>query len=88
MMRDLMHRRFNSLLCPITLEPFEDPVVAADGRIYERRAIEDWLYREGNNNSPLTNQPLPHKMLMPCDAMRHCVAEVVEFVESMRRQFL
>lgn len=37
---------------------------------------QDWLYREGNNNSPLTNQPLPHKMLMPCDAMRHCVEEV------------
>lgn len=42
----------------------------------ERAAIEDWIYREGNNTSPLTNQPLAHKMLMPCDAMRHCVAEV------------
>lgn len=42
----------------------------------ERRAIEGWLYREGNNTSPLTGMPLQHKMLMPCDAMRHCVAEV------------
>lgn len=125
---------FSAECSPITLEPFEDPVVAADGRIYgehlgagclvlrarghslalpsrqgrrviywlfrngyrpccvqpiqpvwlypslptlaERRAIEDWLYREGNNTSPLTGMPLQHKMLMPCDAMRHCVAEV------------
>ncbi|PRW51129.1 vacuolar sorting 23A [Chlorella sorokiniana] len=83
-----LQKQQQHLLCPITLEPFEDPVVAADGRIYERSAIEDWLYREGNNTSPLTNQPLAHKMLMPCDAMRQCVAEVVEFVESVRRQFL
>jgi hypothetical protein len=28
------------LLCPITQEPMRDPVLAADGTTYERRAIE------------------------------------------------
>jgi hypothetical protein len=44
-LRAVLQRRFSSLLCPITLEPFQEPVVAADGNIYERRAIEEWLYR-------------------------------------------
>jgi pantothenate kinase len=30
----------SDLLCPITQEPMRDPVVAADGRTYERTAIE------------------------------------------------
>lgn len=34
----------------------------------------------------LTGEPLPHKLLMPCGAMRRCMAQVVEFVESLRRQ--
>lgn len=41
----VLQRRFSSLLCPITLEPFQEPVVAADGNTYERRAMEEWLYR-------------------------------------------
>ena len=44
----VLQRRFNSpITCPITLEPFSDPVVAADGNIYEKQAIEEWLYRWG-----------------------------------------
>ena len=31
------------LLCPLTLEIFEDPVVAVDGHTYERVAIEKWF---------------------------------------------
>ncbi|KAI7835596.1 hypothetical protein COHA_010517 [Chlorella ohadii] len=70
------------MLCPITLEPFEDPVVAADGRIYERAAIEQWLYRDGRDTSPMTNEPLPHKLLLPCPTVRRCMEEVADFVDS------
>ena len=45
--RGLLQRRFHSLLCPLTLAPFDDPVIAADGNVYERQAIESWLYRWG-----------------------------------------
>ena len=31
------------LLCPLTLDLFEDPVVAVDGHTYERAAIEKWF---------------------------------------------
>lgn len=44
-MQALLHARCHSLLCPITLEPFRDPVEAADGQLYERAAIESWLRR-------------------------------------------
>ena len=33
------------LLCPITQEIMTEPVVAADGHTYEKKAIEAWLYK-------------------------------------------
>jgi DNA-binding beta-propeller fold protein YncE len=41
----------------------EDPVVAADGHTYNRFDIENWLKQ--HNTSPLTNEPLEHKILIP-----------------------
>ena len=46
----------------------DDPVVAADGHTYNRFDIENWLKQ--HNTSPLTNEPLEHKMLIPNIAMR------------------
>ena len=51
------------LCCPITQEVLCQPVVAADGNTYERLAIEAWLQR--SDTSPLTNEPLSHKGLVP-----------------------
>ena len=48
-------------LCPITLQPFCDPVVALDGHTYERLAIATWLQTHGN--SPLTNECLNHNLI-------------------------
>ena len=45
--------------CPITGEPMRNPVVAADGHTYERKAIKRWL-RE-SNRSPMTGATMPHK---------------------------
>jgi len=41
------------LICPITHELMQDPVLAADGRIYERASIEAWFARR-NITSPVT----------------------------------
>jgi ankyrin repeat protein len=49
-------------LCPITKQIMLDPVFAADGRTYEREAIETWL--EKNNTSPITNAVLENKKLI------------------------
>ncbi len=43
----------NEFLCPITQELMRDPVCAADGYTYERRAIEEWLTKK--QTSPIMN---------------------------------
>ena len=48
-----MISRDDELLCPITLEIFRDPVVASDGHTYERKAIEEWIQKNGT--SPITS---------------------------------
>jgi hypothetical protein len=50
--------------CPITFAPFEDPVIASDGQIYERSAIEQVL-KGPHPLSPLTREPLDPKVLIP-----------------------
>ncbi|KAK9866954.1 hypothetical protein WJX84_006924 [Apatococcus fuscideae] len=62
------HQPPSALLCPITQEVFEDPVVAADGFTFEREAIEAWLKQ--HNTSPMTNMQLPHTSLIPNHALR------------------
>lgn len=49
--------------CPITSEVMEDPVIVADGRSYERAAIQKWL--ETSNKSPMTGATLEHKAMIP-----------------------
>ena len=52
---------FAELVCPITLSlPFE-PVIADDGKVYERSAIEEWLKQQGR--SPSTNLPMGSRLL-------------------------
>ena len=47
----------NALICPITHDPIETPVVlTCDGYIYEKFAIEKWLIK--NNTSPMTNKTI------------------------------
>ena len=58
----------DSLLCPITLELFRDPVVAEDGHTYEREAIVEWIKKNGR--SPLTDQSLSLERLYPNHAMK------------------
>ncbi len=40
-----------------------DPVIAADGRTYERTAMEDWL--QHHHTSPVTGDLLLHTRLVP-----------------------
>lgn len=49
-------------------ELLHDPVVAADGHTYERQHIAEWLMK--SNTSPMTNETMDHKHLIPNLALR------------------
>lgn len=49
--------------CPITHQIFADPVLASDGVIYEREAIER-VFSKNNPNSPYTAEPFENKNLV------------------------
>ena len=63
------------LLCPITQELPIDPVIAEDGRVYDRSAIEQWLAT--NEKSPHTNEPMG-KRLIPALQVKNVIAKMVE----------
>jgi hypothetical protein len=67
----------NSLLCPITQELFIDPVLAEDGHTYERNAITRW-FGTSNTRSPVTNEELEGKKLLP----NHVIKKIVHHHRS------
>lgn len=62
-----------SLICPITLQTFNDPVRAGDGHVYERAAIERWISERGI--SPLTRQPLEVTDLRPDEHLKRLATQ-------------
>ena len=61
------------LLCPITLALMRDPVIAADGHTYEHYAIAKVIAGTPSNRlprSPMTNEIMDHKILIPALAIR------------------
>jgi len=54
----------DELVCPITMELPIDPVMAEDGRIYERAAIQEFfnVSRTGRFRSPMTNAEIGSKL--------------------------
>lgn len=63
-------------VCPITRELLHDPVMAADGFTYERRAIEQHLLKIGHR-SPKTNLQLTNKTLVPNVNLRIYIRETI-----------
>lgn len=60
--------------CSITMEIMQDPVIAADGFSYERKAMEAWLTR--CDRSPKTNEVLRHKILIPNHSLRSVIQDL------------
>lgn len=75
----LSHATLSQLRCPLSKQPIEQPVVAADGHTYERSAIEAWvssqLAARQQPCSPITGQPLAHTQLCPNHFMRSVLAD-------------
>lgn len=61
------------LICPITLQLFNNPVKANDGYIYEKDAITKWISLHGT--SPFTRQTLQINDLVPDDNLKKLANE-------------
>lgn len=57
-----------TMICPLTRQQFDDPVIAGDGYSYERAALERWLAEQGT--SPVTGDPLTAALVRPNHAVR------------------
>ncbi|UJR18675.1 hypothetical protein I4U23_005582 [Adineta vaga] len=66
------------------MELFRDPVIANDGRVYERSAITQWINEHGT--SPFTRQPLQLNELLPDDHLRQLAARRRNSVVSYNAQ--
>jgi hypothetical protein len=62
-------------ICPLTLDIMYDPVLDHEGNTFERRAIMEWLRRK--RTSPVSRQPLNDKMLIPNNALRETIHELM-----------
>ena len=72
-------------VCPIDQSPVYDAVLATDGCIYERRAIEEWFDCASSKNpdtrrfrSPSTGAPLLSTALVNAPAIRNAIQRLVE----------
>jgi hypothetical protein len=59
--KSAVNEAMNEFLCPITFSLPVDPVIAEDGKVYERSAIEEWLKQQ--LKSPVTNLAMGTKLL-------------------------
>ena len=67
-------------LCPITQELPIEPVLAEDGRCYERDAITKWLSMDqsgAGTRSPVTNEPMGKK-LMPATQVKNMLTHLTQ----------
>ena len=64
----------DGFLCPITHSIMSDPVLASDGRTYEREAITEWL--EKHSTSPVTREELTSTGLTPNYALRDVIVQL------------
>jgi hypothetical protein len=72
----LNHQVQSSIRCPLTLDPFVDPVIASDGHTYERSAIMQLFKLERSLRvSPLTREPFANFNLIPNYNMRSLVRD-------------
>lgn len=70
--------------CPISQEIMVDPVMTPYGHCYDRRNIEEWLYRE--EVDPLTRGPLTREQLKPCLPLKHALEKFAKINRRLAEQ--
>ena len=51
----------------------KEPVIAADGRTYEKQALSAWLQK--HNTSPVTGEALEHVLLVPNNVIKSLIQQ-------------
>merc|ERR1719436_1758591 len=59
---------YGAFICPLTMRLFCEPVVAADGHTYEKRAVEEFL--RTNSRSPVTGNLLRFQHVYPNNVLK------------------
>ena len=72
-------------LCPITHDLLKDPVLAADGQTYEKKAIIEW-FSKGHKKSPLTGQTLAHTNLQENYRLKSIIESFKERLPMIQRE--
>ena len=77
--------------CPITQSVMLDPVMAADGFVYERKAIERWIatpvytYYDSSAKSPVTGVGMSSKTVTPCRPLKHAIEAIMAAAAATTR---
>lgn len=75
-----------SFLCPILRRIMKDPVVASDGVVYERAAIEFWLGAARPQRSPMTGVVLDNTKLVPHGPLRLAIEAYMQSFPLQRSE--
>jgi hypothetical protein len=74
-LRSAIDESIDEFLCPITLALPLEPVLAEDGKVYEKDAIEAWL--KEHQRSPVTNLAMGSK-LVPATQIKNMIERMVK----------
>ena len=64
----------DTLTCPITMEPIEEPASTLYGHLFEMSAIRQWVRQTGT--CPLTKKPLREDQLYPQYGLKDTINEM------------
>lgn len=73
--------------CPITHRSMVDPVMTADGQVYDRCAIEHW-FSKGQRTSPCTQLSLSSLALVPLEPLRSAIQTYLQSRPEIIREHL
>lgn len=79
-LKSASNRTVSEFICAITHELPVDPVIAEDGQVYERRAIEAWIAQAAKNNKPVRSPNHNTEMgprLLPATQVRNAIEHLV-----------
>lgn len=75
---------FPAFLCPIMMEPLQDPVVAKDGHTYSSAALKQWL--SANGTSPTTREYIANDAVIRNFALQAAMEEVAHYSAETKKR--